>query len=428
MRKSTDFPGWLDSEETKKKLQGKNVMMYCTGGVRCERATALLRQLDVDVKDVYQLKGGIHRYLEEFRDGGFWAGKNYVFDKRFAHGAVEPKQPEGESQGEENGGRPGVLGKCASCDCPWDMYRGKRKCAACGVPLLVCRDCQAGNADKKKRLRCPTCVQDGVLPTKSKDRFKLAAFGDEGTSTWGEEAPKKPQKAAARERKPRTESTGSQVESAPAFAKSMDNPGKITRLFVGNLSFKIDEAVLKEALPGVTHIKWITDKESGKFYGSSFVEMRNPAAAGRAVAMDGQKLLGRPLKINYAPAREGDRWPPPPHAERPGGEEPAGASGAGAGKPKGSAKFPPIRERPDPDCRKLFVANVSWEAEDEDVNAFFATAGTEIEKVRWLTDKTTGEFRGCGFLEFKSAAEADKAATMHGKELKGRAVKIDWAE
>jgi predicted sulfurtransferase len=48
-------------------LQHTAVMMYCTGGVRCERASALLRQLNVGVKDVYQLQGGIHRYLEEFK-------------------------------------------------------------------------------------------------------------------------------------------------------------------------------------------------------------------------------------------------------------------------------------------------------------------------------------------------------------------------
>jgi nucleolin len=46
--------------------------------------------------------------------------------------------------------------------------------------------------------------------------------------------------------------------------------------------------------------------------------------------------------------------------------------------------------------------------------------------MRWLTDRNTGEFRGCGFLEFPTVADADKAATMHGKELQGRALKIDW--
>jgi nucleolin len=46
--------------------------------------------------------------------------------------------------------------------------------------------------------------------------------------------------------------------------------------------------------------------------------------------------------------------------------------------------------------------------------------------MRWLTDRNTGEFRGCGFLEFSTVEDADKAATMHGKELQGRALKIDW--
>jgi predicted sulfurtransferase len=43
MRKSTDFMGWLEKEETKKELEGKEVLMYCTGGVRCERASVLVK-------------------------------------------------------------------------------------------------------------------------------------------------------------------------------------------------------------------------------------------------------------------------------------------------------------------------------------------------------------------------------------------------
>ena len=59
--------------------------MYCTAGVRCERASAFMKNKGVE--NVYQLEGGIHRYLEAFpEDGGHWIGKNYVFDKRFSHG------------------------------------------------------------------------------------------------------------------------------------------------------------------------------------------------------------------------------------------------------------------------------------------------------------------------------------------------------
>ena len=75
MRKSTDFTSWLAEDETKQKLEGKTVMMFCTGGIRCERASAYLNsQIGNKVKGVYQLKGGIERYLKEFPEGGFWRG------------------------------------------------------------------------------------------------------------------------------------------------------------------------------------------------------------------------------------------------------------------------------------------------------------------------------------------------------------------
>ena len=59
--------------------------MFCTGGVRCERASAYLKkQMGDQVDGVFQLKGGIERYMKEFQDGGFWRGSNFVFDKREA--------------------------------------------------------------------------------------------------------------------------------------------------------------------------------------------------------------------------------------------------------------------------------------------------------------------------------------------------------
>jgi predicted sulfurtransferase len=89
MRKSTDFPAWLASEDTKKQLAGKDVLMYCTGGVRCERASALLkREVGDSVRGVFQLQGGIEKYMQTFPDGGYWQGKNFVFDKREAVGML----------------------------------------------------------------------------------------------------------------------------------------------------------------------------------------------------------------------------------------------------------------------------------------------------------------------------------------------------
>ena len=57
-------------------LKDKKVMMYCTGGIRCVKASAMLKQRGVE--DVSHLSGGIHRYVEKYGREGFWKGKRKV--------------------------------------------------------------------------------------------------------------------------------------------------------------------------------------------------------------------------------------------------------------------------------------------------------------------------------------------------------------
>jgi len=71
------------------------------------------------------------------------------------------------------------------------------------------------------------------------------------------------------------------------------NPDRITRLFCGNLNKKITEDQLKNAIPGIMHIKWIIDKGTKEFYGTTFLEMKDPEAAAAALQLDRSKLLGR---------------------------------------------------------------------------------------------------------------------------------------
>lgn len=61
-------------------LKDKTVVTYCTGGIRCEILTVLMKNRGF--QDVYQLAGGIHRYAEKYRDRGLWEGDLYVFDQR----------------------------------------------------------------------------------------------------------------------------------------------------------------------------------------------------------------------------------------------------------------------------------------------------------------------------------------------------------
>ena len=56
------------------------------GGIRCERASALLNEMsaaidDLNPKGVYHCRGGIERYVKTYQSGGYWQGKNYLFDK-----------------------------------------------------------------------------------------------------------------------------------------------------------------------------------------------------------------------------------------------------------------------------------------------------------------------------------------------------------
>ena len=141
MRRSTDFPLWVQAN--KEKLQGRPVLMYCTAGVRCERASAFLKNQGLD--DVYQLDGGIHRYLDAYpEDGGLWVGKNYTFDKRFNHGAEQSE----------------IISFCVNpaCEQPWARYQAQKKCFKCKMEVLLCKECQKMKpAIPNSSLICPLC-------------------------------------------------------------------------------------------------------------------------------------------------------------------------------------------------------------------------------------------------------------------------------
>mmetsp|Transcript_10068 Transcript_10068/g.24446 ORF Transcript_10068/g.24446 Transcript_10068/m.24446 type:complete len:736 (+) Transcript_10068:65-2272(+) len=340
MRKSTEFPAWLDKDETKELMKGKQVLMYCTGGIRCERASALLKyKMETDqavkglgIKGVYQLQGGIDKYFKEFPDGGYWKGKNYVFDKRFAHA---PPKIDGELHGrvkDDTNNRKNTeafpsssssvatnkMGKCEACHKPWDMYRGKRRCPTCGVPSLICKECFLADKNGTKKLgrevRCDLCVEQGIFTKrdyKERDERFISSYesrmmakglllpnatgeGSSGNNADGE--------------------NGSRVA-----APTVPNPKQITRLVLKNMCRKnMTEDALMEALPGITHIQWNTIRNRKNpdaepiFTGMGWAEMATPEDAALAVARSNKlSLFRRPLGIAFQPPDGKDIWPPP---------------------------------------------------------------------------------------------------------------------
>lgn len=88
-----EFPAWAEAH--REDLAGKRIAMFCTGGIRCERSTSLLRALGY--QDVFHLRGGILRYLEEVPEAqSRWQGECFVFDGRVTVGhGLTPGQSEG---------------------------------------------------------------------------------------------------------------------------------------------------------------------------------------------------------------------------------------------------------------------------------------------------------------------------------------------
>jgi len=271
---------------------------------------------------------------------------------------------------------------------------------------------------------------DGRVTLKSKKNKKKRESDDDDSSV---DAEKKKKKA-------RTDDSGDDEEgngndgNGDIIDKTRPckgNPQGVTRLFAGNLPFAIDEDSLQAFIPGVTHIKWITDKETGRFYGSAFVEMESSRTAADAVAKAGTQLMGRPIKINFAPARPGDVWPPEKKVVTGAEGAKTAANGAGGrtttGGQAGGKGIQALAEKPE-GCVKLFIGNLSYDIDDDGIHKFFASVDAELKAVRWLHHKDTGDFKGCGFVEFWNTEACEKAAALNGKTLLGRPIRIDWSD
>ncbi|WP_242126834.1 rhodanese-related sulfurtransferase [Sphingobium sp. Sx8-8] len=103
-RSFREFPAWFDGFAAGLREQGRRprIAMFCTGGIRCEKSTALVRERGFD--EVYHLRGGILRYLEEMPEAeSRWQGDCYVFDERVAVG---------------HGLKPGDYSTCRNCGLP----------------------------------------------------------------------------------------------------------------------------------------------------------------------------------------------------------------------------------------------------------------------------------------------------------------------
>lgn len=114
-------------------MKDKPVVSYCTGGIRCEVLSSLMKNRGFE--DVYQLDGGIVRYGEKYGNSGLWEGSLYVFDKRmhteFGGGADDPNYVQ--------------LGHCVHCGADTNQFYNCANEPECRVQYLSCPECREEN-------------------------------------------------------------------------------------------------------------------------------------------------------------------------------------------------------------------------------------------------------------------------------------------
>ncbi len=129
------------------------IVMYCTGGIRCEKASAYM--LHKGFKEVYQLEGGIIEYAKQVKANGLenkFHGKNFVFDERLSESISDD-----------------VIAKCHQCGEPFDVHTN---CAnvACNLLFIQCPSCK----EKFNNCCSEECKTIAALP---EDEQKLLRKG-----------------------------------------------------------------------------------------------------------------------------------------------------------------------------------------------------------------------------------------------------------
>jgi UPF0176 protein len=131
--------------------EDKNLVMYCTGGIRCEKASAWFKHRGF--KNVHQLEGGIIKYSNDCKEAGIpnkFIGKNFVFDER-----------RGERISDD------IIANCHQCGKPADVHVN---CAneACHLLFIQCDECQ----EKMNQCCSDECKTIAALPEEERKALR----------------------------------------------------------------------------------------------------------------------------------------------------------------------------------------------------------------------------------------------------------------
>ncbi|MGH7196013.1 MAG: rhodanese-like domain-containing protein, partial [Candidatus Saccharimonadales bacterium] len=138
VRTAKDFIPEIESGKYDE-LKDKPVVTYCTGGIRCEILSSLMKNRGF--KEVYQIDGGIQKYGEKYGDAGLWQGSLRVFDDRISVNFSDHAK---------------VIGECIHCQSKTSNYEN---CAdkSCNDLVLICEACKQ---NRERLYHSTACLQN----------------------------------------------------------------------------------------------------------------------------------------------------------------------------------------------------------------------------------------------------------------------------
>ncbi|KAG8953649.1 hypothetical protein FRC04_001853 [Tulasnella sp. 424] len=227
----------------------------------------------------------------------------------------------------------------------------------------------------------------------------------------------KPPKASKVESKPNGLKRKAEDDQSDSSKKPRPDAEGSTTIFVGRLSFNVDDDWLKSEFDQygtVTSSRVIIHKDTGKSKGFGYVTFETAEAAQAALERSGQEIDGRPINVDLAN-------PTSAPGDRP--ERPARRNSDFGSRGNGSPQKPT-----GPATSTLFVGNLPFSATEDQVWEKFADFGS-VSSVRLPTDRETGQPKGFGYVEFLNVESAQKAVDNGASlEIDGRTPRLDFSQ
>jgi len=220
----------------------------------------------------------------------------------------------------------------------------------------------------------------------------------------------KEKEVAPKPQKRKTEGEDTSVAKKGKTEVAEGNSTATGNLFVGNLSWNVDEEWLRsefEEFGELSGVRIVTERDSGRSRGFGYVEFTNADDAVKAhAAKKDANIDGRRVNLDFANAR---------------------TSTNPVTKDRAQSRAQSFGDQKSPESDTLFVGNIAFSATEDMIQETFSEHGS-ILGIRLPTDPDSGRPKGFGYIQFSSVDEARSAIdNLQGADLAGRSMRLDFS-